>query len=131
MRSQVKWKVTVERSSEKQKFAKLEKWQDGAEWKVKSQVTGADEMKACSVFAERVRTLKRLGTDTHRVKGAQSWNPQLTAKCHLLLHTSLLLIDKEMYHCTEWKSLFPLIILKGFFYSNCSKYTWWKNLKLE
>lgn len=39
MRSQVKWKVTVERSSEKLKFAKPKKWQDSAKWKVKSQVT--------------------------------------------------------------------------------------------
>jgi hypothetical protein len=35
MRSQVKWKVTVERSSEKLKFAKPKKWQDSAKWRSK------------------------------------------------------------------------------------------------
>ena len=39
MRPQVKWKVTMERSSEKLEFAKPKKWQDSAKWKVESQVT--------------------------------------------------------------------------------------------
>ena len=44
MRSQVKWKVTVERSSEKLEFAKPKKWQDSTKWKVESQVTDSEQM---------------------------------------------------------------------------------------
>lgn len=53
MRSGVKWKVAVHRSSERLKFVKPRKWQDSAKWKVKSQVKGSAWMKASSPCAGR------------------------------------------------------------------------------
>ena len=53
MRSEVKWKVTVHRSSERLKFVKPRKWQDSAKWKVKSQVKGSVWMKVSSLHAGR------------------------------------------------------------------------------
>lgn len=53
LRSEVKWKVTVHRSSERLKFVKPRKWQDSAKWKVKSQVKGSAWMKASSLHAGR------------------------------------------------------------------------------
>lgn len=51
MRSEVKWKVTVHRSSERLKFVKPRKWQDSAKGKVKSQVKGSAWMKVSSLSA--------------------------------------------------------------------------------
>lgn len=51
MRSEVKWKATVHRSSERLKFVKPRKWQDSAKWKVKSQVKGSAWMKVSSLSA--------------------------------------------------------------------------------
>lgn len=53
MRSEVKWKVTVHRSSERLKFVKPRKWQDSAKWKVKSQVKGSAWMKVSSLSARQ------------------------------------------------------------------------------
>lgn len=53
MRSEVKWKVTVHRSSERLKFVKPRKWQDSAKWKVKSQVKGSAWMKVSSLSASQ------------------------------------------------------------------------------
>lgn len=84
MRSQVKTKVTVERSSEKLKFAKPKKWQDSAKWKVKSQVTDSVQMKASGLFVESLRMVKCLNILASRVKGSSPWNSQLIITCHLL-----------------------------------------------
>lgn len=70
MRSQVKWKVTVERSSEKLKFAKPKKWQDSAKWKVKSQVTDSVWMKASGLFAKRLSIVKCLSILAGKVKAS-------------------------------------------------------------
>lgn len=53
MRSEVEWKVTVHRSSERLKFVKPRKWQDSAKWKVKSQVKGSAWMKVSSLHDGR------------------------------------------------------------------------------
>lgn len=53
MRSEVKWKATVHRSSERLKFVKPRKWQDSAKWKVKSQVKGSAWMKVSSLSASQ------------------------------------------------------------------------------
>lgn len=73
MRSEVKWKVTVHRSSERLKFVKPRKWQDSAKWKVKSQVKGSLWMKVSRLSA---------GQTTHP-RG--STLPSSASKCSLTL----------------------------------------------
>lgn len=97
MRSQVKWKVTVERSSEKLEFAKPKKWQDSTKWKVESQVTDSEQMKASGMFVERLSVVKCLNIHVHKVKVSWPRNSQLIITCHLLLYKCILFIHREKH----------------------------------
>lgn len=97
MRSQVKWKVTVERSSEKLKFAKPKKWQDSAKWKVKSQVTDSVWMKASGLFAKRLSIVKCL----YSCRQSQSFlTLEFTISNHvpLVIIQDMLLIYREKHN---------------------------------
>lgn len=88
-RPQVKWKVTAESTSKKRKFAKPEKWQGSAKWKVKGQVKDCTQMKANALVFERLSTCGRPSAPMHRVKGSS-----LVTMCHY----------KNMYYSFKKKS---------------------------
>lgn len=69
-RPQVKWKVTAESTSKKQKFAKPEKWRGSAKWKVKGQVKDCTQMKANALVFEQLSTWECPSARMYRVKGS-------------------------------------------------------------